>query len=76
MATATAPAPYGAGEWDADKMEGIVFAVVEYFYMEICVKQIWQNIKIQHNDILLGEDAFLLFFPRHSAFKKQSLLQT
>lgn len=30
MATATAPAPYDAGEWDADKMEGIIFTNVEH----------------------------------------------
>lgn len=34
MATATAPAPYDAGERDADKMEGIFFATVEYFHMQ------------------------------------------
>lgn len=40
MATATAPAPYDAGERDADKMEGIFFATVEYFNMHFYVKQI------------------------------------
>ena len=34
MATATAPAPHDAGEWDADEMEGIFCATVEYFSME------------------------------------------
>lgn len=32
MATATAPA-HDAGDWDADNMEGIFFAIVECFPM-------------------------------------------